>query len=79
MKYHFIGDQGVSMRGLKQYMKHLGHEVSGSDLKTGGHDAKNISNDIDIVVRTSAVSPGSEGWKEVEAAEKKGISVIKRS
>lgn len=79
MKYHFIGDQGVSMRGLKQYMKHLGHQVSGSDLKTNGHDAKNITTDIDVVVRTSAVNPGSEGWKEVEEAQKKGISVIKRS
>lgn len=79
MKYHFIGDQGVSMRGLKQYMKHLGHRVSGSDLKTGGHDAKNITADIDVVVRTSAVNPGSDGWKEVEEAEKKGILVIKRS
>lgn len=79
MKYHFIGDQGVSMRGLKEYMAHLGNEVSGSDLKTGGHAAANITSDIDVVVRTSAVSPGSAGWVEVEAAKNLGIKVIKRS
>ncbi len=79
MKYHFIGDQGISMRGLKEYMKSHGHEVSGSDLKTGGHKAENITSDIDVVVRTSAVNPGSPGWVEVEAAQKLGIKVIKRS
>lgn len=79
MKYHFIGDQGISMRGLKEYMQSLGHEVSGSDIKTGGHDPSNITSDIDVVVRTSAVSPSSPGWVEVEEAQKKGIKVIKRS
>ncbi len=79
MKYHLIGDQGVSMRGLAQYLRFLGHDVSGSDIKTGGHSAQNISNDIDVVVRTSAVNPGSPGWAEVEAAQKLGIKVIKRS
>lgn len=79
MKYHLIGDQGVSMRGLKQYLACLGNEVSGSDIKTGGHNAKNITSDVDMVVRTSAVSPGSPGWVEVEAAKKLNIPVIKRS
>lgn len=79
MKYHFIGDQGVSMKGLKQYMSLLGNQVSGSDLKSGGHRAENITDDIDVVVRTSAVTPGSPGWVEVEEAQKRGIKVIKRS
>lgn len=79
MKYHLIGEKGVSMRGLKKYLQSLGEEVTGSDLKTGGHKAENISSDIDLVVRTSAVSPGSPGWVEVEAAEKLGIKVVKRS
>lgn len=78
-RYHLIGDQGVSMRGLAKYLKYLGHTVTGSDLKTGGHKPENIASDIDVVVRTSAVNPGSEGWVEVEAAKKKGIEVIKRS
>ncbi|OQA04878.1 MAG: UDP-N-acetylmuramate--L-alanine ligase [bacterium ADurb.Bin400] len=79
MKYHFIGDQGVSMKGLKAFMEHLGCEVSGSDLKTTGHRAENVSPDVNVVVRTSAVAPGSPGWVEVEAAISMGITVIKRS
>lgn len=79
MKYHFIGDQGISMKGLKEYMAYLGNEVSGSDLKTGGHKKENIDKSIDVIVRTSAVSPGSPGWVEVAAGEELGIRVIKRS
>ena len=79
MKYHLIGDQGVSMRGIKKYLEHLGHTVTGSDLKTGGHKKENVTYDVDVVVRTSAVSPGSLGWVEVEAAEELGIKVLRRS
>jgi len=79
MKYHLIGDQGVSMRGLRNYLLSLGHIVSGSDLKTNGHKAINITKDIDVVVRTSAVNPGSPGWIEVETARNLGIKVLKRS
>ncbi len=79
MKYHLIGDQGVSMRGIKKYLEHLGHTVTGSDLKTGGHKKENVTSDTDLLVRTSAVSPGSEGWVEVEAAKKLGIKILKRS
>ena len=79
MKYHLIGDQGVSMRGLKKYLESQGHVVTGSDLKTDGHKAENITADIDVVVRTSAVNPGSEGWVEVEVAQKQNIKIIKRS
>jgi len=79
MKYHLIGDRGVSMRGLKKYLISLGNEATGSDLKSGGHNADNITSDIDCVVRTSAVNPGSEGWVEVLAANKLNIPVIKRS
>ncbi len=79
MKYHLIGDQGVSMRGLKKYLSHQGHEVSGSDIKTGGHSAQNVPDQVDVVVRTSAVNPGSPGWVEVAQAEKRGAKIIKRS
>ncbi|MCL5410881.1 MAG: UDP-N-acetylmuramate--L-alanine ligase [Patescibacteria group bacterium] len=79
MKYHLIGDQGVSMRGIRKYLEHKGKVVSGSDLKTGGHKKENVSSDVDVVVRTSAVSPSSEGWVEVEAAKKLGIKILKRS
>lgn len=79
MKYHLIGEMGVSMRGLKKYLQFLGNVVTGSDLKTGGHMASNITPDIDLVVRSSAVNPGSPGWVEVEAALKLNIKVVKRS
>jgi len=79
MKYHLIGDMGISMQGIRQYLLSLGHAVTGSDLKNDGHNAKNITADIDLVVRSSAINPGSEGWCEVEEAERRGIKVIKRS
>lgn len=79
MKYHLIGVGGVSMRGIKKYLEYLGHTVTGSDLKTGGHKKENITSDIDLVVRTSAVNPGSPGWVEVEEANEKSIKVIKRA
>lgn len=79
MNYHFIGDQGISMSGIKKYLLSRGHRVTGSDIKTNGHKAENITPDIDLVVRSSAINPGSAGWPEVEAAQKLGIKVIKRS
>ncbi len=79
MKYFLIGNQGISMRGIAKYLEYLGHTVVGSDLKNSGHKKENITPDIDLVVRTSAVSPGSPGWVEVEEAKRLGIKVIKRS
>jgi len=79
MKYHLIGNRGISMQGLGEYLEYLGNEVTGSDLKIGGHNANNITDDIEVVVRSSAINPGSEGWVEVEEAERRGIKVIKRS
>ena len=79
MNYHFIGDQGISMSGIKKYLLSKGHKVTGSDIKTTGHKPENITSDIDLVVRSSAINPGSLGWVEVEKAKKMGIKVIKRS
>lgn len=79
MKYHLIGIGGISMSALADLLIAKGHEVTGSDLKLSGHSASNINKSIDVVVRTSAVSPGSAGWVEVEAAVKMQIPVIKRS
>lgn len=79
MKYHLIGVEGISMRGIKKLLRDKGHLVTGSDLKTTGHSKDNVSDDTDVVVRTSAVNPGSPGWVEVEAAKEKNIKVIKRS
>lgn len=79
MKYHLIGDQGISMRGIRKILESDGHIVTGSDLKTNGHKAENITSDINFVIKSSAISPGSPGWVEVESAEKFSIPVIKRS
>jgi len=79
MKYHLIGDQGVSMRGIKKYLEQQGHTVTGSDLKTGGHKPENITSDIDVIVRTSAANDHSEASVELEEAKKKNIKVIRRS
>lgn len=67
------------MSGLKKLLENMGHKVTGSDLKFGGHKKENITKDIDVVVRTSAVNPGSPGWVEVEEAERLRIPVKKRS
>jgi UDP-N-acetylmuramate--alanine ligase len=79
MKYHLIGDMGVSMRGIKKYLKHQGHVVTGSDLKTGGHKAENITKDIDIVVKTSAANATSAAIVEIDRARDLGIPVKRRS
>ena len=79
MKYHLIGVEGISMCGVKKLLENKGHIVTGSDLKTTGHSKENVSDDVDVVVRTSAVHPDSEGWVEVETAKEKNIKVLKRS
>lgn len=68
---YFIGIGGISMSGLAKLMSDEGVRVSGSDrnnshiiqkLKNSGveiyssHDEKNITEDIDLVVYTSAIS-----------------------
>lgn len=79
MKYHLIGDQGVSMRGIKKYLQYKGHIVTGSDLKTGGHKPENITPDIDVVIRTSAANATSEAVLELNRAKDLGIKILRRS
>lgn len=67
---HFVGIGGISMSGLAEILHKRGFQVSGSDLNRGttsdklrslgvnvhiGHSAKNISEDIDLIVYTVAV------------------------
>ena len=79
MKYHLIGDMGVSMSAIRYILEQSGNTVSGSDLKFGSHSPKNITDDLDFVIRSSAITSGSPGWVEVLEAEKRGIKVLKRS
>lgn len=78
MWYHLIGISGISMRSIAEILKKQGHQVTGSDLKLSGHSAKNIVDGIDAVVYTSAITPGSAGWVEIEAAREKNIKLVKR-
>ena len=70
-KIHFIGIGGISMSGLAEILLKRGYSVSGSDRQNSqivnklknigakiyiGHDASNISKDIDLVVYTAAIS-----------------------
>lgn len=80
MEYDFlVGIAGISMSGLAKLLEARGHKVAGSDLVLSGHKAENITPDITRLIISSAVQPGSPGYVEVEAAEKLGIPVIKRS
>lgn len=75
MRVHFIGDKGVSMRTLRTITARLGHETSGSDITTGGHDPNNVKG-ADLVVFTGAISADNP---ELSAARENGIPTIERS
>jgi UDP-N-acetylmuramate--alanine ligase len=90
-RFHFIGIGGISMSGLAQIMHTRGFKVSGSDmqvsptlehLKKAGvlifpqHDAKNITQDIDVVIYTAAIKADNP---ELVAAQKLGIPCLTRS
>lgn len=78
-KIHFIGLSGVSMSLIAKIMKRLGKRVTGSDIKTGGHSAKNVKADTDLIVYSSAAPKNSSARVEHEAGEQYGIEIIKRS
>lgn len=77
-RVHFIGIGGIGMSGLAKALKHLGLEVSGSDLKAGrevreleklgvrvflGHDMARVR-DQDFVVYSSAVTMNNPERRE---------------
>lgn len=89
--YYFIGIGGIGMSGLARILVDRGFRVSGSDpatnkqtmdLEASGaqiyHEqvAENITNDIDVVVLTSAIHKDNP---EYQAAMSKGIPLLKRS
>ena len=63
------------MSVLESISARLGEEVSGSDIKTGGHDKKNISGK-DLVVYSGAIPENNE---ELSYARKLGVPVMERS
>lgn len=87
-RIHFIGIGGIGMSALARMMKKQGKLVSGSDLdktdllknleKEGikifpSHNAKNISDNIDLVVYTIAVDSKNS---ELKTAQEKDIKTL---
>lgn len=71
MKIYCIGIGGIGLSALARYYKNKGHEIAGSDLNESeidkdlrneginvdiGHNAEHITNDINLVVYTIAIS-----------------------
>jgi len=90
-RVYFIGIGGISMSALAKIALNLGIKVVGSDLKESdqtreleslgakifiGENAKNLKNDIDLVVYTGAVHKTN---KEYIKAEKLGKTILERS
>ena len=76
---HFMGIGGISMSGLAEILLHAGFPVSGSDAKKSpltehlssigakvsyGQRAENITDDIDLVVYTAAISNDNPEYME---------------
>ena len=90
-KGHLIGIGGVSMSSLAEVLNGMGLSITGSDMnessnvlnlrKKGipvaiGHNAENITDDVEFVVRTAAVHDENP---EIKAAHAKGIPVFERT
>lgn len=88
---YFIGIGGISMSGLAKILKHNGFKVSGTDrgpseqtddlLSCGitvnfGHNADNITKDLDLVVYTAAISDDNP---ELLKAKEIGIPMLNRA
>ncbi len=90
-KIHFIGIGGIGMSALAFLLKKINVKAQGSDLNQNyitdelkskgievfqGHDAKNITDDISLVVKTSIIKDDNP---EIIAAKKKGVKIISRA
>ena len=90
-KVHFIGLGGIGMSALAFILRKWDIAVQGSDLSENyltpklreagatyfvGHDAKNISDDVSLIVQTSIIKSENP---EILEAEKRGIPVITRA
>lgn len=88
---HFIGIGGIGMSALAIILHHLGFKISGSDIfynnnikkleKLGikcytPQDAKNISNDVVLTVKTSIIYDDNP---EIIASKKRNIQIIRRA
>jgi len=90
-KLHFVGIGGIGMSGIAELLLNYGYKITGSDLlKTPitarleeigaeiqySHNSSNIRNNIDVVVKSSAVTNSNI---EIRTAIEKNIPVIRRA
>ena len=90
VRIHLVGVGGSGMSAIAEVLAHMGHRVSGSDLKPSanlerlrgagvevrvGHDAAHVEG-VDAVAFSSAVAPGNP---EVADARRRGIPVLRRA
>ena len=89
-KAHFIGIGGIGLSAIARYLKKLGYNVQGSDIKKTNltnslekegirvfipQKEENISDDIDFIIYTAVAK---ESNPERVAAKKKGIKTYSR-
>ena len=89
-RVHIVGVGGAGMSAIATVLVSMGHEVTGTDLKasTGlerlralgvdvhvGHDADHVG-DVDVVSVSTAVPRSNP---EVQAAERRGIPIVRRA
>jgi UDP-N-acetylmuramate--alanine ligase len=75
LKVHFIGIGGIGLSALARFLKHSGHEVSGSDIKhtsittelvnegikvSTPQKKENITDDLELVIYSAAVTDENE-------------------
>ena len=90
-KLHFVGIGGIGMSGIAELLINYGYKITGSDLlkslvterleKMGAeityqHKAANVHKDVDVVVKSSAVTDVNI---EIKTAFKRNIPVIRRA
>ena len=88
---HFVGIGGIGMCGLAELLHNLGGFVTGSDLHKGeqvdrllkigipisiGHSPENITDKIDALVFSSAISMDNP---EIKEARRRGLPIIPRA
>lgn len=89
-RVHFVGIGGCGMSGLARLLLQQGHQVTGSDVSPNGglrelqklgakifssHSGRNVSEDTELVVYTSAVSGSNV---ELQAADEFKIPRVRR-
>jgi len=91
MKIFFIGIGGIGMSALAEYLLEQGNIICGSDFQVSaivnrlvskgatikiGHNERNITDDIDLVVYSSAIGDSNP---EILQAKAKSIKIIRRA